>query len=192
MTAVPATAAAYPLPPGCGGQAVALLYQQHQRWLQNWLRLRLGHDGDAADLAQDVFVRLLRKSEPPALEGPAQARAYLGKIASDLCANLWRRRALEQAWLDALAAQPPALAPSPEQQAIVLETLREIGSAILSLPGRGAPAFILACVHGMSEQEAAQALGLSTRTVRKHVARGVLACMQLKARYHAQGLWPGV
>lgn len=166
------------------------LYSDHQRWLQGWLRQRLGNECDAADLVQDVFIRLLTKPRTPSFESRPQARAYLSTIANGLCINLWHRRELEQAWLETLAAQPENTAPSPEHQAIVLETLREISQAIMALPGKGGQVFILAVIQGMTEVEVAQAVGLSTRMVRKYVAQGMLACMMLKAQYQAQQISP--
>ena len=35
------------------------LYAEHHRWLLGWLRQRLGCLHDAADLAQDTFIRVL-------------------------------------------------------------------------------------------------------------------------------------
>ena len=32
----------------------------HHGWLHNWLRAKLGNSFDAADLAQDTFIRVLR------------------------------------------------------------------------------------------------------------------------------------
>lgn len=166
------------------------LYSNHHRWLQGWVRQRLGNDSEAADLAHDVFVRLLAKASAPTFDSPLRERAYLGKIAKGLCINLWHRRELEQAWLDTLAAQPEDTAPSPERQAIVLETLQEISQAIMGLPGRGPQAFIHAVIQGMTEAEVAQVLGLSTRMVRKYVAQGMLACMMLKAEYQRHRIEP--
>ena len=40
-------------------QALAHLYQQHHGWLRTWLQRRLGHAGDAADFAQDTYVRVM-------------------------------------------------------------------------------------------------------------------------------------
>ena len=51
--------------------SVESLYHSHQSWLQGWLRRRLGDSFDAADMAQDVFMRLLTRQ--PALTQPACA-----------------------------------------------------------------------------------------------------------------------
>jgi len=59
---------------------VDALYQGHHRWLQGWLGRKLGNAGDAADLAQDVFVRLLCR-QPCEVREP---RTYLSAIAGML------------------------------------------------------------------------------------------------------------
>lgn len=35
------------------------LYLKHHRWLYRWLQGKLGHEGDAADIAQDTFLRMM-------------------------------------------------------------------------------------------------------------------------------------
>ena len=40
--------------------AVKDLYCDHHGWLKGWLRQRLGNSCDAADLAQDTFVRVIK------------------------------------------------------------------------------------------------------------------------------------
>ncbi len=64
----------------------------------------------AADLAHDTFVRILGRRQRDAIQEP---RAYLATIANGLVVSHWRRRTLEQAWLDALKAQPEPLARRP-------------------------------------------------------------------------------
>ncbi len=155
------------------------LYGDHHTWLQTWLHRRLGSAADAADLAHDAFVRLLRK--PPAFSSIPQARLYLRTMAQGLCVDLWRRRTVEQAFLDALAAQPEAHAPSAEHQAVVLQALHEIDAMLATLPRRAAHAFVLAMGCEMTDGEVAQALGVSARMVRKYVTQAMLACVRLEA-----------
>ena len=56
------------LPPHEAPQSIARLYSDHHGWLVRWLRARLGCSHQAADMAQDTFVRLLlsERKGPPA------------------------------------------------------------------------------------------------------------------------------
>lgn len=159
------------------------MYCEHHDWLRGWLRHRLGNASDAADLAHDAFVRLIVKPAPRGFASVGEARAYLRAMGHGLCVNLWHRREIEQAWLETLAVQSDALAPSAEEQAIVLQALHEIGRMLLDLPPKAERAFLLATVCQMSDKEVAQELGVSTRMIRKYVAQAMLRCMQLQARH---------
>jgi len=154
------------------------LYRHHHGWLYGLLRRKLGSEGDAADLAQDVFVRLLVK--PRQFDGESGARAYLSTMARGMCIDLWRRRDLEAAWLAALAAKPEITEPSPEQRALIFEALRQVDAVLRQLPSKTADAFVMAMVYGMSDADIATRLGVSDRMVRKHTARAMLQCMVLR------------
>ncbi|MCA1324695.1 sigma-70 family RNA polymerase sigma factor [Herbaspirillum sp. alder98] len=155
-------------------QDLHALYSDHHGWLFKWLRWRLGNAADAADLAQDAFLRLIVKPEPTRFNSPLQARAYLRTMAQGLCTDLWRRREVEQAWLDALAMQPEAHAPSLEHQAIVIETLMQVGAMIDRLPEKARKAFVMAQIQGLPTPEIATALGVSQRMVQKYLAQAML------------------
>ena len=133
---------------------VHTLYSRHHGWLHNWLRAKLGNSFDAADLAQDT---LHPGAAAPAGKPRREPRAYLTAIAKRLMLN-HRRRALEQAYLDALAVMPPALAPSVEQRLLILEALHEIDEMLSGLPGPVREAFLLAQLEGLSQGEIAARL----------------------------------
>src|SRR5690606_29397029 len=97
---------------------VRALYVEHHDWLQGWLRRRLGDAHHAADLAHDTFVRVVAGRQAQKIQEP---RAYLTTLAQRVLWNFWRRRELEQAWLDAVASLPQGLAPSPEDYLLVHE-----------------------------------------------------------------------
>ncbi|MGE8287109.1 MAG: sigma-70 family RNA polymerase sigma factor [Stenotrophomonas sp.] len=158
---------------------IEALYADHHGWLRGWLRRRLGNSADAADLAQDAFVRLLVR--PVRLEGAPQARQYLRTMAKGLCIDLWRRREVEQAWLDALAAHPEAVEPSAEDRAIVIEALCRIDAMLRQLPEKVATAFVLSQLHGLPYREIAMRLQVSERMVKKYMARAMLHCVLLQA-----------
>lgn len=158
------------------------LYTHHHGWLKTWLRRRLGNDSDAADLAQDTFVRLL--SSQRALKNPESPRGYLQVIANRLCIDLWRRKSIEQAWLEVLASRPDSLEISPEEHAIVLETFYELDAMLQRLPQQVATAFILSQVDGLTYREIAERLSVSERSVKNWMAKAMLECLLLEARFH--------
>jgi len=167
------------LNPPSGNSSIETLYEEHQPWLLGWLRRRLGCGETAADLAQDTFVRLLAR--PRELDGARNVRSYLGTIAKGLCIDHWRRRRLEQVWLETLAAQPEAVALSPEHHALVLETLAEVEAMLRQLPPKVADAFLMAQLQGMRYAAIATALDVSERMVKKYMARALLHCALFEA-----------
>ena len=162
------------------------VYADHHGWLQGWLRRRLGNAADAADLAHDAFLILLTR--PLRFDSAPAARVYLRTMAQGLCVDLRRRRAIEQAWLDALAAQPLAVAPSAEHRAMVLEALQEIDTMLRRLPPKAGRAFVLAVAGDKTHREVAAEMGVTTRSVTNYIAQAMLHCLRLEARQVAEEL----
>lgn len=158
-------------------QFIHRLFVEHQSWLNGWLRRQLGCSQNAADLAQDTFVRLLGKDQDMA--AIREPRAYLHTIAKGLLINHWRRRQVEQAYLDALALQPEAVAPSPESQALIIETLLRVDAMLARLPSKVRTAFMLSQLHGMTYAAIATELGVSERMIKKYMAQAMLHCLLL-------------
>ncbi len=161
--------------------SVATLYRQHHRWLNDWLSRRVGCRALAADLAQDTFVRLLTRPRP--LDNADTARRYLRTVAERLCIDQWRRRAVEQAWLDVLAARPEPVDLSPEDHAIIVETFCEIDDMLQRLPRKVATAFVHSQIGGLTYRQIAERMAVSERTVKSYMARAMFECMLIKARH---------
>lgn len=160
-------------------QMLHRFYADHHGWLNGWLRRQLGCSQRAADLAQDTFVRVLSKDDDMATI--REPRAYLHTIAKGLLINHWRRRQIEQAYLDALALQLEPVAPSPESQALIVETLLRIDAMLAQLPTRVRSAFLMSQLHGMTYAAIATELGVSERMVKKYMAQAMLHCLMLVA-----------
>ena len=154
-------------------QHIGQLYRSHHPWLLTWLRRKLGNGCDAADLAHDTFVRLLRKGAQEPIREP---RAYLTTIAGALVNSHWRRQALERAWLETLAAQPPRLAPSPEERRIALDALEEAARLLAGLPPLVSEAFLLSQLDGLTYEQVADRLGISVHRVQRAMTRAMTHC----------------
>ncbi|WP_420994168.1 sigma-70 family RNA polymerase sigma factor [Cupriavidus sp. 30B13] len=154
-------------------QQVHLLYSDHHGWLRGWLRKKLGNAMDAADIAHDTYLRVLICGAAPQ---PGQSRRYLTQIANGLLVDLYRRRAIEAAYLATLASQPEAQAPSPETRALVLEALVEIDAILGRLAPKARQALLLCKLEGLSYREIADRLGVSVSSVEKYIAAALVAC----------------
>jgi len=162
---------------------VGWLYQEHHGWVRSLLRRKLGNASDAAELAHDVFVRLL--AQPREFPSDAHARAWLGSVSRNVCVDFWRRRRVEQAWLETLASRPDACMPSEEHQAMVLEALGQVQAMLEKLPPAVAEAFVLAQLHGLGYRAIAERMGVSERTVTSYMAKAMFQCMLLEAELDA-------
>ena len=155
---------------------VQTLYSNHHGWLQGWLRRKLGCPHNAADVAQDTFVRVLGKKEPVAA---AEPRAYLATIANGLVVDFHRRRALERAYLETLAALPEPQSPSLEERAIVLEALSAIDAMLDGMTPAIRQAFILSQLEGLTYAQIAQRLQVTVRTVNNYMLKALEHCYLL-------------
>ncbi|CAI8772457.1 MULTISPECIES: sigma-70 family RNA polymerase sigma factor [Pseudomonas] len=156
--------------------ALHALYSEHNGWLKNWLRARLGNASDAADLAQDTFIRVLNARNADTIREP---RSYLGAIAHALMIDKFRRKALEQAYLDALALRPERVAESPESRLLILETLLAVDQMLDGLGERTRTIFLTVQLEGLSYVATAERLGVSVTTVKKHLIRAMTHCLLL-------------
>lgn len=160
-------------------QQCGALYVAHHSWLLGWLRYKLGCLHDAADLTQDTFVRVLTSRELQNEEQLKEPRAFLLTVAGRLVSNHFRRRSLEQAWIEALATLPEQQVPSLEVQAILLQSLHEIDVMLDGLAPRVRQAFLLAQLEGLTYAQIAERLNISVRTVKRYMAEAFEQCIML-------------
>lgn len=152
---------------------VEVLYNDHHHWLTGWLRRKLGCPENAADLAQDTFIRVLSAREAPTLIEP---RAFLTTVAKRVLFNFYRRQDLERAYLEAMAQMPEHVAPSEEDRAIILQTLLELDQLLDGLPKQVKRAFLLAQLDGLTYAQIGAQLGISIATVKRHLTKAAMRC----------------
>lgn len=163
---------------------VAALYADHHAWLCSWLRRRLGNHADAADLAQDTFVRVIGRphcvDELHPCASLREPRAWLATIAHGLVVDHVRREVLRRAYEESLVGLPEALHPGPESRALLLETLTSIDAMLDGLGPKVRAAFLMSRLEGLGYAQIAVQLGVSLSSVEKYMATALRHCLALR------------
>ncbi|WP_426136023.1 sigma-70 family RNA polymerase sigma factor [Pseudomonas sp. PWP3-1b2] len=152
------------------------LFRSHYDWLCSRLHRHLDSRAHAEDIAAATFCQLLNS---PSLTPIRQPRALLTTIAQRQMYQLWRRRDLERAYLDALDNDEMSTVPSPEDLAHLLEALQAIDTLLDGLPAKVKATFLLSQFNGLTYPEIAAELGISQRSVSDYIARAFNRCLRL-------------
>lgn len=150
------------------------LYQNHYSWIYTWLYKKLNNSSDAADLAQDTFVRVMAKAYQVELEYP---RAYLTKVATGLAINWINRKKIEHAYLQVLSEQPELTQSSPEKDVLIVEALTEVIQLLAELPEIVRMTFLSVQLEELKHHEIAEKLGISVSTVKRYIQRAYIHCI---------------
>ena len=161
---------------------IADIYIHHYRWLVNFLNRKLTCSHKAADLAQDTFVRVVAKQNTIAINTLVldEARSLLTTIAKGLLVDHYRHQAIESAYLDALAQVAESQTPSPEENALILETLQQVNQMLEGLPLKSRRIFLLSQLDEMTYPEIAKQLNISLSCVQKHMTKTYAACYAVR------------
>ncbi|MEN5171330.1 sigma-70 family RNA polymerase sigma factor [Acinetobacter higginsii] len=152
------------------------LYRQHHSWLYQWLKRRLNHSEDAADLAHDTFIRILKRKDQLYFDQP---RALLTTVAKGILINWYQRKSIEKAYLEALSGRPEYDEISPEQKISAIESLYLINQLLNQMPERQQQVFIWSQLEGLTQQEIANRLNISTRTVIRDLVAVLTQCLAI-------------
>lgn len=154
--------------------SVESLYLDHHAWLRGWLHRRLNNSSEVSDLAQDTFVNVITTGYADEIREP---RPFLATIARRLLAHRHRRHLLETAYLEALATLPEAATPAPEVRLMAIQALQEIDQALSGLPRAVRQAFLLAQLEGLTYEQIALRLKVSTSSVKQYLTRANRQCL---------------
>ena len=170
-------------------QFIADLVAEHSLPLEKYLARKLDSPEDAAELAQEAFIRLHRLEQPQNLDN---ARAFLFQVATNLAVDQLRRRQLHFRFLRAEKSladegEPPdlnAAGASPEQILGAREKLNAIQAAMDELPFKVRQAFLLHRQSGLSYGAIAEQMQVSVSSVEKYILQALKHCRRhLKSRY---------
>jgi len=146
------------------------LFREQATPLLKYLTARFKDRDDAADIAQEAWLRLYRLEHPENLDNP---KAFLFQTASNLAVDRLRRQRLEQRFHERELCFPQGESASAERVAAAHETLARLGDALNELPENCRQAFVLHRGRDMSYQEIAIELGVSASMVEKYIIRAL-------------------
>jgi RNA polymerase sigma factor (sigma-70 family) len=144
--------------------------------LRRFLASRLRNREEAADLAQEVFLRLLRVERQDKIRSP---QAYLLTIAGHvLHQHAMKARSQPQAVdiTEALEEAELIDASDPAGQAELERRLEALERALARLSAKTRLAFILQRRDGCTLDEISERMGISRAMVKKHLAKAVAQC----------------
>lgn len=152
------------------------LYQGHHTWLYQWFKRRLNNSEDAADLAQDTFLRIMKRQEALHFEQP---RAILTTVAKGILFNWYKRQEIEKAYLEALENRPEEYERSPEHVVEAVEALFLISELLDQFSDRERQIFLWSQLDGIPQVEIAKRLNISTRTVMRDLTKVLSKCISI-------------
>ncbi|MBI1402790.1 MAG: sigma-70 family RNA polymerase sigma factor [Porphyrobacter sp.] len=154
-------------------QASRALVEAHREAVYRMARAYTGDPDEAFDLTQEAFLAAfgaLSRYDPA-----RPFRGWIFAIARNKCRDWSRRRAVRRflglPLPDSAADWVADDNPSPEAQEISRDELAMTARAIADLPPSLKEVLILRTIEGLSQQETAQALGVSIKAVETRLYR---------------------
>ncbi len=155
---------------------VADLATRHGQRLRRFLAARLRNAADIPDLAQEVFLRILRIDRQDKIRSP---EAYLLTVAGHvLHQHALNAQAIPEPMdmTEALLDTHMAEEADPVTQVHVERRLEALDRALARLSLKTRTAFLLQRRDGCTLDEIATRMGISRAMVKKHLAKAVLQC----------------
>ncbi len=161
---------------------VERLFTDHRAGLQAFFRRRVRSKADAPDLAQEVYVRMLRISDQEAIRHPVH---YLYTVANNLVkehAVLERRRASGVDIDEAQTQEQLQMLPAFDGELDAGQRVARLNVVLKQLRPKCRTAVVLRFTHELSYREIAIHLGVSPQMAKKYVAQGLSHCQRRMAR----------
>jgi RNA polymerase sigma-70 factor (ECF subfamily) len=158
------------------------LFSEQRGALQAFFRRRAGCRVEAADLAQEVYLRMLRIADTGAI---LNLEAYLFGVASNVAkehAVLERRHGTTVDIDDTTVQEQIAELPGLDGQIDAEQRVARLREVLRQLPPKCRAAVVLQYRHGLSYAEIAKRLGISTHMVKKYVGQALGHCRRRMAR----------
>jgi RNA polymerase sigma factor (sigma-70 family) len=155
---------------------VSEIASRYGRRLLSFFAQRLRNRADAPDLAQEVFLRLMRVEHHETIRSP---EAYLFTVASHVLHQHTLRQANIPASIDIsvlFAELQPASDDDPLGRADAQQRLEQIDRSLARLPPKVSSTLLLHRFGGLSIEEIGRELGVSRPAAKKYLSQALRHC----------------
>jgi RNA polymerase sigma-70 factor, ECF subfamily len=183
-------------------EAFAVLIAQYHQPLYSLIARSLNDPADAADITQEVFIKVFRSIR--GFHGGSSLRTWLYRIALHEASNQrrwWSRHKKQEVTIDSsfeadpdaennhlsLAATLADRSDSPFDHAAQAETRERVEAALRQIPEAFRTVVILREIEGFAYEEIAEILNVNLGTVKSRLTRGRSA---LRTILNADGIVP--
>jgi RNA polymerase sigma factor (sigma-70 family) len=161
---------------------VERLFAEQGGALRTFLARRVRKLPDVAELAQEVYLRMLRLEDSSIIENP---EAYLFTVANNLAKEHSRQEGRSSGAIDIddpLIQQQLAVLPSFGAELDKQQRIARLQEVLRQLPAKCHAVVVLQYWHGLSYDEIAQRLGISSSMVKKYLSQAMVHCRKRMAR----------
>jgi RNA polymerase sigma factor (sigma-70 family) len=155
---------------------VSEIANRYGRRLMSFLTHRLRNRADAPDLAQEVFLRLMRVEHHETIRSP---EAYLFTVASHVLHQHSLRQATTPASIDiseVFAELQLTSNDDPLARADAQQRLDQINRSLAQLPPKVSSTLLLHRFAGLTIEEIGRELGVSRPAAKKYLSRALKQC----------------
>lgn len=146
------------------------LAERYREPLYRFIRRYVGDADEAYDLLQETMMSAWQAMDR--YDGRRPALAWLRAIALNKCRDWGRRRAVRQFFFRAAPLEAAgSAATSEEDDGPFHAALNRLDRAIAALPHQLKEALLLTAFEGLSQQEAADVLGVTSKAIETRVYR---------------------
>lgn len=161
----------------------------HEAALRAWLRQKYALGLEVDDIVQETYAILAGLESVAEIRNP---RSYAFQTAHSLIlAHLRRSKIVSiRSASDLELASAMADTPSPEEAAADRDELANVAKVLSDLPAKVRDVVVLRRVHGLSQRETADRLGITENSVEKRIAQGIRALLEAFGRGGKRGAKP--
>jgi RNA polymerase sigma-70 factor (ECF subfamily) len=156
------------------GLSFERLYEAHSPKVKRLCRLLLKNAPEAEDTGQEIFLKMFKQYQTESW--PEDWSAWVTRVTVNACHD--RRKSAWWKWWESADGEvrlddQPSSEANPEQQAAGHEEHVRIWSAFRNLSARQQQVFVLRYVEGWSTEQVAEALAITTGSVKNHLFRAI-------------------